>query len=316
MKRSLLFLFLAFLAILLVSCNSPENNSTLTVASGRVERLENFPSQYIEARNVDIWLPEGYPETGPYAVLYMHDGQMLFDSSITWNKQEWGVDEVLGNLIKEGKVRKTIVVGVWNGGDTRHADYFPQKPFEALPLPTQDSILNHARRDRQTLIFPIPLRSDDYLRFLVQELKPYVDEHYATLPGMENTFIAGSSMGGLISLYALCEYPEVFAGAACISTHWIGIFREKDNPIPAKFMEYMTNHLPDPETHRIYFDYGTETLDAFYEPFQRQADSVMIEKGFREDSWMTRKFPGDDHSEQSWTRRLHIPLNFLLEKKE
>ena len=121
-------------------------------------------------------------------------------------------------------------------------------------------------------------------------------------------------MGGLISMYALCEYPAVFGGAACLSTHWVGIFSTENNHIPAAFMAYLRTHLPDPATHRLYFDYGTETLDALYEPFQLQADSILREKGYSAANWQTLKFVGADHSERAWRTRLAIPLTFLMKQ--
>lgn len=88
-------------------------------STGAIQRLENFPSRFVSPRNIDAWLPEGYKPDKEYPVLYMHDGQMLFDSTTTWNGQEWGVDEILGRLIREKRIRPCIVVGVWNaGGDS------------------------------------------------------------------------------------------------------------------------------------------------------------------------------------------------------
>ncbi|MEO0625387.1 MAG: alpha/beta hydrolase-fold protein, partial [Bacteroidota bacterium] len=127
----------------------------------------------------------------------------------------------------------------------------------------------------------------------------------------EQTFIAGSSMGGLISMYAICEYPEVFSRAACLSTHWIGTFDTLNNPIPDAFANYLTDNLPSPENHKIYFDFGTETLDAFYEPYQIIADSIMVSRGYDEQNWTTQKFEGENHSERAWHKRLHIPVSFL-----
>jgi predicted alpha/beta superfamily hydrolase len=121
-------------------------------------------------------------------------------------------------------------------------------------------------------------------------------------------------MGGLISLYAICEYPEVFGAAACISTHWPGIFAVENNPIPDAFYAYMRKKLPNPKSNRIYFDYGDQTLDALYPPLQKMADSVMVEKGFTSDNWQTKFFPGKNHSEEAWAERLSIPMEFLLKK--
>ena len=156
--------------------------------------------------------------------------------------------------------------------------------------------------------------SDLYLKFLVTELKPFIDKTFATKKDRENTFIAGSSMGGLISMYAICEYPKVFGGAACMSTHWPGIFSVENNPIPDAFINYLKSNLPNPKNHKIYFDYGDQTLDALYKPYQEKVDIVMKAKGFTDKNWSTQFFPGKDHSENSWHERLAIPLVFLLGK--
>ncbi len=301
-----------FLLLLLIySCEpSKPKSSNEQVDQGTIERLTNFNSSYIPARNIDIWLPKDYDSTKKHQVLYMHDGQMLFDSTTTWNKQEWGVDEVLQALIDEKKVAPTIVVGIWNGDQRRHIEYFPQKPFERLPQEVQDSL----KETGKAYHFNQTLQSDNYLKFIVHELKPYVDAHFATYQDQAHTFIAGSSMGGLISMYALCEYPKIFGGAACLSTHWIGTFETKNNPIPEAFVNYLDKHLPSPTQHQIYFDYGTETLDALYEPTQVKVDSIMQKNGFSDKNWITKKFTGADHSERSWNKRLHIPLQFILAK--
>jgi predicted alpha/beta superfamily hydrolase len=281
------------------------------VSTGRIERLENIRSDYVSSRHIDVWLPEGYPSRGKYAVLYMNDGQMLFDSATTWNGQSWGVAETVGELSSTGKIRNCIVVAIWNSGGNRHSDYFPQKPFEHLPAAYRES-LKEAKREDGTTLFPIAIRSDDYLKFITKELKPFIDCRYATLPDLASTFIAGSSMGGMISIYAVCEYPEIFCGAACMSTHWLGIFTEKNNPIPDAFFSYLYQSLPSPKDHRFYFDYGTETLDAFYAPYQLKVDQIMISKGYTSKNWQTRKFIGEEHSENAWRKRLHIPITFLL----
>jgi enterochelin esterase-like enzyme len=282
-----------------------------TPSTGSIKRLEKFASNYVEARNVDIWLPDGYSNQKQYAVLYMHDGQMLYDSTTTWNKQDWGIDEVLGRLMKEKKIRNCIVVGVWNSDKSRHIDYFPQKPFESLPAAKQHE-LYQLKRSASVPLFSGKIQSDNYLKFLVKELKPYIDSNFSTLKDQQNTFVAGSSMGGLISMYAICEYPAVFGGAACLSTHWPGIFTTINNPVPAAFLQYLKTHLPSPGSHKFYFDHGTATLDSMYKPFQLQADAIMLHKGYTARNWMSKEFIGEDHSEVSWRKRFNIPAFFLL----
>lgn len=280
------------------------------VVAGKVERIENLASNFVAQRTVDVWLPEGYDGKKKYSVLYMHDGQMLFDSTTTWNKQAWDVDETITRLVYEKKIRDVIVVGIWNTA-TRYTDYLPQKPFESLTHEERDTVFAIVQKSGANLFAAGPINSDNYLKYIVHELKPYIDAHYATLPDRKSTFIAGSSMGGLISMYAICEYPETFGGAACISTHWPGIFTA-DNPIPHAFFNYLKRKLPDPKKHKVYFDYGDATLDALYPPLQQQVDVIMKEKGWTSKNWITRFFPGENHSERAWRKRFEIPMVFLL----
>lgn len=281
------------------------------VSSGIIERIENFKSKFVTERNIDIWLPSDYTPSKKYAVLYMHDGQMLYDASQTWNKQSWEVDEVLDKLIASHQVNPVIIVGIWNGGTTRHYDYFPQKPFEMLSKKQQDSIYN-LNRSEGVKLFNGKVNSDNYLKFIVKELKPLIDKKYAVHKDIHHTYIAGSSMGGLISMYAICEYPDVFGGAACLSTHWPGIFQLENNPIPNAFYRYLKMKLPNPKNHKLYFDFGTATLDALYEPLQNEVDLIIKQKGYDSKHWMTKKFEGENHSELAWQKRLHIPFLFLF----
>jgi len=276
------------------------------VSSGKITRINNFPSKYVTPRNVDIWLPENFNPNKKYAVLYMHDGQMLFDGSINWNNSEWKVDESYTELSKKIKLKNCIVVGLWNTGATRHSEYFPQKAFESLSKELQNQTLEK--------YFLGKVQSDNYLKFIVEEVKPFIDKNYPTLKNRENTYIAGSSMGGLISMYAICEYPEVFGGAACLSTHWIGITDLLNDEIPNAFENYLRQKLPNPKTHKIYFDFGTEGLDSHYEKHQNKVDQIMKVKGFDKNNWTTKKFESADHSENAWSKRFSIPLEFLLKK--
>jgi predicted alpha/beta superfamily hydrolase len=283
-------------------------------SSGRIIRHRDFPSRFVDSRNIDVWLPDGYDEKKKYAVLYMHDGQMLFDSSTTWNGSEWGVDETMSRLLKDGRIRDCIVVGVWNSGAGRHADYFPQQPFAMMTEAEQAVVLGSDRNNGQTVFNGSPVRSDGYLRFLVSELKPFIDKNYSTHRGRKNTFIAGSSMGGLISLYAACTYPDVFGGAACLSTHWPGVFFVEGNPFPAAMLAYLRDRLPAPRRSLFYFDHGDRSLDALYPPFQRDVDHVMRARGYSDRNFRSLFFPGAEHTEKAWASRFHEPLLFLLKR--
>lgn len=265
---------------------------------GELKHYPDFASKFVKPRNINVWLPPNYNTNTKkkYPVIYMQDGQMLFDE-LAAGRTEVGVDEVMTRLIAERKIREAIVVGIWNT-DQRLAEYMPQKAFEMA----SEEQKADARAYGVTKV-----ESDNYLKFLVTELKPFVDKNYRTNSSRQDTFVAGSSMGGLISLYAVSEYPEVFGGAACISTHF-----------PANkgvVIEYMKTNLPSPKNHKIYFDYGTKSLDAEYEPYQLKADEVMQKAGYKKGkNWITQKFEGASHDEKSWSARIDVALLFLLGK--
>ena len=313
---------LAVIFIFLCVCSCAQNkdskstisinkNHGMNLASGTIHRIDSFPSKNIVPRPVDIWLPDGYSDKKKYAVLYMHDGQMLFDSLTTWNKQEWKVDEWAGKLQKEGTTQDFIVVAPHNIAEIRHSDYFPKKPFESLSKKQQDSIFAEAKK--YNLSFT-NLNSDDYLKFLVEELKPFVDNNYSVFTKKDHTFISGSSMGGLISMYAISEYPGIFGGAACISTHWVGAMPMPNNPYPNAIFEYMKINFPAANDQKVYFDYGNKTLDSNYPPFAPKVDEILASKGYNETNSKNLFFEGADHSENSWNTRLDQPLVFLLGK--
>ena len=229
-------------------------------SGGQLLRYARFPSENVKPRPVDVWLPPGYDDDSGalYPVIYMHDGQNLFEPGLAYAGVDWGIDEAIVRLMHAGKTGGAIVVAPWNT-ERRRAEYVPQKP---LSTPAMREQARRFAAENGALPF-----SDFYLRFLVEELKPFVDAIYRTRPGREATFIMGSSMGGLISLYGLCEHPQIFGAAACVSTHWpIG-----EEPL----VDWFAAALPAPGTHRIYFDYGTETLDAQYEPYQARMDGHM-----------------------------------------
>ena len=295
-----------FLAVLSLSAGA-----SVQVSSGTLKVIDAFRSEYIGDRKVFVWLPDGYDGNKKYTVLYMHDGQLLFDATTTWNGQEWGVDEVAGELQASGKTKPFIVVAAVNAGEGRYAEYLPQKPWEALTTEQRYEVLD-ARPENLNLDLDNLIRSDNYLRFLVEELKPHIDSTYSVHTDPDHTFVAGSSMGGLISMYAIGEYPQVFGGAACISTHWPGSEKDAWTSITDQFMTYLQNDVPTPGNHKIYFDYGDQTLDAVYPPMQAKADEVMRAKGYDETNWLTLYDKGAAHDETSWNNRLHIPLMFLL----
>ena len=276
--------------------NSPAVTLRVT---GTVERFAPIESKHVAARYADVWLPPGYnaKKSRRYPVVYVHDGQNVFDPASSFIGVDWGIDETMTRLIAEKKVPPAIIVAIWNT-PSRLAEYMPQKPLATLREAELEEMFKSVRRE--------PL-GDAYLRYLVTELKPAIDARYRTQPDRAHTSIMGSSMGGLISLYALCEYPDVFGAAACLSTAW-----QVANGVTVRELK---KSLPDPRTHRFYFDFGTGTNDGSIEPFQNQADAILKAAGYTEaQNWVTKKFPGEEHSERAWRKRVDVPLGFLLNR--
>ena len=284
--------------------------TSANLANGKLLRIDSFPTKLIVPRPVDIWLPENYSVNKKYAVLYMHDGQMLFDANTTWNKQEWMMDEVASNLMQKDSVRDFIIVAIHNIPEIRWQDLFPEKAMDFVPKEAKDKLYADAAKNN----FSTNLKGDEYLQFLVEELKPYVDANFSVHKNKENTFVAGASMGGLMSMYAVAEYPDVFHGAACVSTPWVGGSSGENNPLPDAIFAYLEENIPDAETHKMYFDYGNQTLDRLYPQYAPKVDSIFTSNGYTDENFKNLFFEGTDHSEKSWQKRVHIPLTFLLSK--
>ncbi len=268
--------------------------------------LKRYPAMHMEGllpRDVWVWKPPGY-ETDPQArfpVLYMHDGQNLFSPEKAYKGVTWGVAETITKLTRWGFIRPAVVVGIDNT-ENRTGDYMPTRPFET---PEGQAFLAALPEEAHTEIGKMDFVADRYLRLLVDKIKPRVDRDFRTLENRDNTIVMGSSMGGLISMYALNEYAEVFGGAGCFSTHWPAM--------DTLLAPYLKKHLPPAGQHKWYFDYGSAGLDAQYPPFQRQVDEIMGEKGYTHgEDWLTNVGAGASHHERAWRARLHVALRFFL----
>lgn len=194
------------------------------------------------------------------------------------------------------------------------SEYYPQQPWESLTAAQRRAQLS--RRIWGQPVLPVAPFSDAYLKFLTGELRPAIDRRFAVSPRRSATFVMGSSMGGLMAWYALARYPQVFGGAACLSTHWLGASLSqkapKLNPSPDAFVRYIREHFPSPAHHRVYFDHGTRTFDQYYGPTQLRVDRILRARGWTAGHFESLVFPGADHSERSWSARVAIPMKFLL----
>ncbi|MDE6278007.1 MAG: starch-binding protein [Muribaculaceae bacterium] len=281
-----------------------------TAAPGCIHRYSVRCNDLNDSYTVDVWLPDEYQTEADkqYPVVYMHDGQNLFDPAISFAGAAWEIDLALSKLSGLGIIHTPIIVGIHNRGTLRPADYIPEKPV-------MDYI---AEADRNASgmwsLVGGTFNGDEYASFIANTLKPAVDALFRTKADCENTSVMGSSMGGLASIYAMCEYPDVFGAAACLSTHWIGNFDYANTIFPTAMLAYLADCLPDPATHRLYLDRGTVDLDSSYDTWETMARSLAQEKGYSEDAgnFLTFTDTGASHNEVYWAARVDRPLHFLL----
>lgn len=279
---------------------------------GEVVRHYVYSPQLADTIPVDVWVPEGYGSSSEtYPVLYMHDGQNLYDETTTWNHQTWNVDSIAGKLIADGVIVPPIVVGVHSDAASRVATLMPTKAVASLDLNVA------AYADVMNGVAP---RGDAYVEFVATTLKPVIDREYRTRPERKDTYVGGSSMGGLMSIYALCERPDIFGNAMCLSTHWSG-FPGISDEFARGLREYVGAKLPDAGeafaegyVPRLYFDHGTTTIDAGYGQYEAQFIEMLRAKGYGSEYLMTYIAEGAPHEEQAWSKRLYLPLIFLLHR--
>ncbi len=246
--------------------------------TGTVEYFHNLKGNGIKPRDIIVWLPPSYKteKTKRYPVLYMHDGQNLFDPKTSAFGIDWQLDESADSLIKAGAIKEIIIVGIYNTSD-RSIEYSDTKP------------------------------GHEYMNFIIDSLKPFIDKNFRTLPDRKNTAAGGSSMGGLISMMMVWEHPEVFSQATCLSP----AFQFADIDYVKKVEDYTGKK----KQIKIYIDVGTIDLDARLKPGVDKMISVLESKGY---------MPGKDldyyaaegatHNEAAWAKRNWRYLEFMFGK--
>jgi predicted alpha/beta superfamily hydrolase len=278
---------------------------------GRFVDLGALQSKYIAPTKVVIWLPPGYDASKQrYGVVYMHDGQNLFDPTRSNFNKVWAADKAALRLIAPGKSKPFIIVGIDQPGEDRGRQYFPRVMADLLSPAVAEKLASQGNGK--------PIISDEYLKFIVDELKPKIDREYRTRRDRKHTAIAGSSMGGLISLYAITKYPKVFGTAGAVSTHlplgnpnWTA---EERDDIFAAWRTYVRQELGNPKGRRIWFDHGTETLDAFYRPYQENLDAALLANGWKKGrDFSSKVYTGTPHEENAWAARLDDIFRWMLQ---
>jgi predicted alpha/beta superfamily hydrolase len=252
---------------------------------GDYELFKKVDSKYLELeRDVIVWMPEGYSDaknrSKRYPVLYMHDGNNLFDARLSFQGVDWGVDEAIDRLVKLKKIKEIIVVGVYNT-EARLDEYAPMRD---------------EKRGGGGL-------GAQYSRFIVEELKPYIDDNFRTLPDAQNTAVGGSSLGGLISLYMGLEYPDVFGGMLVISP---ALYWDNYSIIPWAMSKGF-----DDSRNKLWMDMGLlEGRTALRS--SRILDGEIRKNYPRFKNYKYREFKDAQHNEAAWRARMHLALGFMF----
>lgn len=257
--------------------------------TGNIRRHRNFPSRILgNRRDVLVWLPRGYSRFSRkrHPVLYLQDGQNVFDAATSFAGVEWSVDETAQRLVRENAIEPLIIVAIANTGDERIHEY----------APTAGVIDASAKRKKRSKAL-----SRKYAHFLIEELKPYIDKQYRTRREAEFTGLGGSSLGGLLTLSLGLWFPNVFTRLIAMSPSvwW-------DDEVIVKMVNALDHKLP----LKIWLDTGTN------EPGWERARNLcgaLIEKGWHPfEDLHYHEIEGADHSEGAWATRVEPALRFLF----
>ena len=252
---------------------------------GRLRLHARFPSRYLSTpRDVMVYLPPGYEAgTGRYPVLYLQDGQNLFDPATAFGGRDWRAGQTADELIARGVIEPLIIAGVYNTGVRRISEY----------TPTRDRKLRKGGK------------AERYAEMLVRELKPFLDHEYRTRKAATDTGVGGSSLGGLVALQAGLRYPRVFGKLALVSPSvwW------DDRSILALVRDYRL-----PQRPRIWLDAGTAegSNGAAVIDDLRMLREALLEKGWREGERLSyHEIEGAGHDENAWAGRFGRVLEYL-----
>ncbi|MEW4448965.1 alpha/beta hydrolase-fold protein [Qipengyuania sp. JC766] len=299
---------LPLLALLLAACATP--SAVGPVAAGRFVEVERIAAEGLPDQRLTIWLPPDY-DAGQrrYPVLYMHDGHNLFDPAKSNFGKVWAADRAMLAAMETGRVEPHIIVGIWAPGPDRYRQYLPQFAAIRATGGIAASIADNSNGG--------PVVSARYLAWIADELKPLIDREYRTRPGPGDTAIAGSSMGGIMSCYAIVERPDIFGRAACISSHWPVALPDEAEADRAQVLgiwrDWLGDRLGPPDGRRIWMDHGTATLDRYYAPYQRAVDRSFVAAGWTEGrDFRSEVYEGAEHEENAWAARLPEIFDWLL----
>lgn len=244
-------------------------------------------------RVVRVWTPENYAESGiSYPVIYMHDGQNLFDEASSY-AGEWQADETMTSRIKDGK-RAALVVGIDNGLN-RFNEYCPNHEICTVPFtPTGVSW-------RENISSPC---GEEYARFIVEKVIPFVNARYRVQTGKENTFVGGSSMGGLLSFYMAIKYREVFGGGVIYSPAFLAYTKKG-------FSEFLDAMKIDSYDGRLSIYVGGKEFEGEFVEFTERAVERLVSLG-KADNIEYTYVPDNIHIERAWREVFPDSLDFLL----
>jgi len=260
---------------------------------GKVIKIVGIKSQFLELpRNLYVYLPHGYDEENSnYPVIYIQDGNNLFSKSAS-SGHNWKLDLILNNLIESKIIPKVIVIGIGNTAN-RSSEYEP------YVITAPKSVEN---------LYPI---ADKYLKFVCDELIPYVESNFRVIQEPKSRTIGGSSYGGTFSLYAAIKRPEMFGTILALSPSlWPGI---KDKPGDEKILQDFENAELN-KKQNIYFDLGAKEGPSGYIEDVSKRLITILEKSLPKNQIKFVFDPNGEHGEEAWTQRIPDALSWIFSR--
>ena len=308
-----------YLSLILFSMNISSNLSIGSIEEVFLESNQSYQ------RRIQIFYPYSDKTDNETIFIIMNDGEELFDENDSWNGKAWNIDKYFLDSAEEITNKNIVVIAIdsakrVNGKiideTRRYAEYFPNESIQHFDKGLRKNLY-------KSLIDKAELNHPD---FITKKLLPFLEDKFNTKLGKHNLGIMGASMGGLSAINTVIEHPDLFGFVGCISTHWIGIRPSEYLLLPFSFalderkiigdkvttdgvVKYIEMNSEKLKDIKIYFDHGTESLDAFYPDAQKSVNNILDTQGIE---YKYIIFDGYGHEPEYFGKRFGSILSYLI----
>tara|TARA_E500000081_G_scaffold9249_1_gene11069 strand:+ start:586 stop:1491 length:906 start_codon:yes stop_codon:yes gene_type:complete len=299
-------------------------NISSNLSIGSIEEVFLESNQSYQ-RRIQIFYPYSDKTDNETIFIIMNDGEELFNENDSWNGKAWNIDKYFLDSAEEITNKNIVVIAIdsakrVNGKiideTRRYAEYFPNESIQHFDKGLRKNLY-------KSLIDKAELNHPD---FITKKLLPFLEDKFNTKLGKHNLGIMGASMGGLSAINTVIEHPDLFGFVGCISTHWIGIRPSEYLLLPFSFalderkiigdkvttdgvVKYIEMNSEKLKDIKIYFDHGTESLDAFYPAAQKSVNDILDTQGIE---YKYIIFDGYGHEPEYFGKRFGSILSYLI----